>query len=116
MKVEKGEESWIARSEEIDNKMGMKNLVRFLEQLNDEIDALGQEDLILKMDLEQLVRVNSQVIAQFVTLQSNLVRTNGRLRIVNANPELRGAFDVVMLDKIINIQYLGPEGEEGEEE
>ena len=69
----------------------------------------------LEIDLAKLNSANSELIAKFVELQSILVRTDGRLNVINANPELKSSFDVVMLDKIIPIQYVGQEdpGEDG---
>ena len=117
MLIEKEEAAWTVRAEDADNQLGLINMVRYLEKMNDEITRENPEKLVLSLDLEKLERVNSELIAQFVMLQSNLVRNNGRLKIINANAELRSFFDVVMLDKIINISYFGTEdGDSSSEE
>lgn len=114
MQVTKDEKNWNVIFEEPDNQLGLINTIRYLEKLNDEINEASIENLILELDLQHLCCANSELIAQFVVLQSSLVRTDGRLRIVRTNPELKSAFDVVMLDKIINITYLG-QSEDDEE-
>ena len=98
---------WKVTVEDSDNQLGLINTIRYLEKLNLEIDQAQVENLILELDLEKLANVNSELIAQFVLLQSSLVRTNGHLQIINANLELKSSFDVVMLDKIISITYAG---------
>jgi len=107
MQTTKEPKSWVVCVEEKDNQLALINLLRGLEVLNDEIGEENIDDLILSLDLKELEWANSELIAQFVMLQSNLVRHDGRLKIINANIELKGAFDVVMLDKIISIQYDG---------
>jgi len=118
MQITKTDQMWNVTIEEQDNQLGLINTIRFLEKLNDEIANASIAGHILELNLQHLCCANSELIAQFVMLQSTLVRTDGRLRIVETNPELKSAFDVVMLDKIINITYLGqtdtPEGEEEE--
>ena len=107
MRIEKLPTEWNVFSEEADNKMSLVNTVRFLERVSEQVAEASIEGLILHLDLSALDKANSELIAQFVMLQSNLVRTNGRLRIINANAELKSSFDVVMLDKIISITYIG---------
>ncbi len=107
MQVSKTDEKWNVTVEEQDNQLGLINTIRFLERICDEIAKKALPNLIFELDLAKLRSANSELIAQFVMLQSTLVRTDGRLRIINANPELKSNFDVVMLDKIINITYLG---------
>ncbi|MDH5720870.1 MAG: hypothetical protein OEZ13_09705 [Spirochaetia bacterium] len=107
MKIEKKDNEWLALIEDEDNQLGLINTIRRLEKLNNEIDEDVKEPVILSIDLQRLQAVNSELVAQFVMLQSNLVRTNGRLQIINTNPELKSSFDVVMLDKIISIEYFG---------
>lgn len=116
MLIEKEEALWIVRAEDADNQLGLINMVRYLEKVNDEITKENPEKLVVSLDLEKLERVNSELIAQFVMLQSNLVRDNGRLKIINANAALRSFFDVVMLDKIINISYFGTEDDDSSSE
>ena len=107
MRIEKLPTEWNVFSEEAHNKMSLVNTVRFLERVSEQVAEASIEGLILHLDLSALDKANSELIAQFVMLQSNLVRTNGRLRIINANAELKSSFDVVMLDKIISITYIG---------
>jgi len=107
LKIEKKDNEWLALIEDEDNQLGLINTIRRLEKLNNEIDEDVKEPVILSIDLQRLQAVNSELVAQFVMLQSNLVRTNGRLQIINTNPELKSSFDVVMLDKIISIEYFG---------
>ena len=114
MLVTRTDEKWNVTIEEQDNQLGLINTIRYLEKVNDEIGALQPQNLILELNLSPLRSANSELIAQFVMLQSTLVRTDGRLKIVDANPELKSSFDVVMLDKIIGINYLG-QGEEDED-
>ena len=116
MLIEKEEASWTVRAEDADNQLGLINMVRYLEKVNDDITKENPEKLVVSLDLEKLERVNSELIAQFVMLQSSLVRDNGRLKIINANPALRSFFDVVMLDKIINISYFGAEDDDSSSE
>ena len=116
MQIVKDDKAWLVRVEDQDNQMGLVNMLRSLEKLNGDISEENVDDLMLSIDLRELRRANSELIAQFVMLQSNLVRNNGRLNIVNANLELKGAFDVVMLDKIINIQYEGLDESESSSE
>mgnify|MGYP001562236560 CR=1 FL=1 len=107
MFVEKNDKRWVLLIDERDNQLGLINIIRFLDNVNNEINAVPIENLQLEIDLSQLQSANSELIAQFVILQTSLVRTNGRLSIINANPMLKSTFDVVMLDKIISIQYTG---------
>ena len=112
MRIDKKEQEWLVEVEKADNQMGLINIVRDLERVGDQIADEAIVGLILNLDLSALDSVNSEIIAQFVMLQSNLVRTDGRLRVVNANVELKSSFDVVMLDKIIAITYLGLDPDE----
>ncbi|MDH4199989.1 MAG: hypothetical protein OEV66_06370 [Spirochaetia bacterium] len=107
MFVEKSEKKWVLLIDEQDNQLGLINIIRFLDSVNNEIIEKPVEALQLEIDLSQLQSANSELIAQFVILQTSLVRHNGRLSIINANPMLKSTFDVVMLDKIIAIQYSG---------
>ena len=107
MQITKEDKNWLVCIDRSDNQMGMVNMLRNMEKLDADIQENPIEELILKIDLGQLERANSELIAQFVMLQSSLVRNNGRLQLINANYELKSTFDVVMLDKIINIQYMG---------
>jgi anti-anti-sigma regulatory factor len=107
MFVEKSEKKWVLLIDEKDNQLGLINIIRFLDGVNNEINTNPVENLQLEIDLSQLQSANSELIAQFVILQTNLVRHNGRLSIINANPMLKSTFDVVMLDKIISIMYTG---------
>lgn len=109
MLVTRTEGKWNVAIEEQDNQLGLINTIRYLEKLNDEITEEEPQNLLLELNLAHLHSANSELIAQFVMLQSTLVRTDGRLKIVEANPELKSSFDVVMLDKIIGINYLGQE-------
>lgn len=106
MQITKTDERWRVVIEDQDNQLGLINTVRYLENLTEELNDVP-EGLILEVNLEHLRSVNSELIAQFVNLQTTLVRSDGRLRITEANPELKSAFDVVMLDKIISIHYAG---------
>ena len=105
--VEKESHLWSVRVEPEDNQMGLVNTLRSLESLSDQLNAELSDDLELELDLQNLYDINSALIAQFVMLHQILVRVNGRLKIMNANPELKSSFDVVMLDKIISIAYDG---------
>lgn len=105
--VEKESHLWSVRVEPEDNQMGLVNTLRSLESLSDQLNAELSDDLELELDLQNLHDINSALIAQFVMLHQILVRVNGRLKIINANPELKSSFDVVMLDKIISIAYDG---------
>jgi len=116
MQVIKEPQFWKVIVEEQDNNLGVHNTVRFLEKINQEITDNEIEDLIVEVDLANLNSANSELIAQFVMIQTSIVTYNGRLRIVNANRELKSSFDVVMLDKIINIQYLGYDEDDDSEE
>lgn len=107
MFVEKSDKKWILLIEEKDGQLGLINIIRFLDSVNNEINSKPIDDLQVEIDLSQLQSANSELIAQFVILQTSLVRYNGRLSIVNCNPMLKSTFDVVMLDKIISIQYSG---------
>lgn len=107
MHVEKESHLWSVRVEPEDNQMGLVNTLRSLESLSDQLNAELSDDLELELDLQNLYDINSALIAQFVMLHQILVRVNGRLKIINANPELKSSFDVVMLDKIISIAYDG---------
>ena len=107
MHVEKESYLWSVRVEPEDNQMGLVNTLRSLESLSDQLNAELSDDLELELDLQNLYDINSALIAQFVMLHQILVRVNGRLKIINANPELKSSFDVVMLDKIISITYDG---------
>jgi len=107
MRLSKESKKWIVTIEDQDNQLGLLNINRFLEDINDAIVEEEPDKLILEIDLNILRNVNSELIAQFVMLQNTIVRFDGRLRIVNTNPKLKTSFDVVMLDKIINIQYSG---------
>lgn len=116
MQVSKTESLWEVKVEEQDNQLGLINLIRYLEKLCDEIEQKSIPRLILEIDLSKLRSVNSEIIAQFVMLQSALVRTDGRLRLVNVNRDLKPNLDVVMLDKIISISYQGLDEAYGNEE
>lgn len=105
---------WQIVIEREDNQMGNVNVIRYLDSLNDELLESPKEDLLLELNLEGLDSVSSELIAQFIMLQTTLVRSKGRLRIVEANMDLKGSFDVVMLDKIISVQYVGQD--DGSEE
>ena len=45
-----------------------------------------------------------------------MVKIDGRLKIINANHDLRSTFDVVMLDKVINIRYDGESDKDEDED
>lgn len=107
--MDKENHLWSVRVEPEDNQMGLVNTLRSLESLSDQLNAELSENLELELDLQNLYDINSALIAQFVMLHQVLVRVNGRLKIINANPELKSSFDVVMLDKIISIAYDGLE-------
>ncbi|RME88725.1 MAG: STAS domain-containing protein [Candidatus Hydrogenedentota bacterium] len=107
MLAEKKENLWRYVIEPGDNQLGLINTVRYLEKENEEIEQAKIPNHIVEIDLKELQSVNSEIIAQFVNLQSTLVQTGGKLKLVNVNPELKSSFDVVMLDKIIFIQYFG---------
>ncbi|MES0490723.1 MAG: hypothetical protein ABUK01_12055 [Leptospirales bacterium] len=107
MLIDKSDTKWALVVEPRDNQLGLINIIRNLYTVNEELSTSTTEGLDFEFDLANLGSANSELIAQFVNIQMSLVRHNGRLRIVNANPDLKSVFDVVMLDKIINIQYLG---------
>jgi len=107
MQLNKSEDKWTINTEDKDNQLALINIIRFLDKVNEEINSTKKADLNLEFDLTTLKSANSELIAQFVILQTSLVRYNGRLKIINANLDLKSIFDVVMLDKIINIKYLG---------
>ncbi|MDH5718416.1 MAG: hypothetical protein OEZ22_12385 [Spirochaetia bacterium] len=109
MVIDKKDINWKVLIEKQDNQLGLVNTIRKLEHLNNEIVETVKDPVLLSIDLAELGAINSELIAQFVMLQTNLVRTNGKLEIINTNPELKSSFDVVMLDKIISISYLGEE-------
>jgi len=109
MVLNKSNDKWMLIIERKDNLLGLINIIRYLDDINGDINKNKINGLQFEMNLQELESVNSELIAQFVILQTSLVRYNGRLKIVEANPELKGTFDVVMLDKIISIQYLGLE-------
>ncbi len=115
MQVNKSESKWLVVIEDQDNKLGLINMIRHLDKVVSELEMAKIPNLLLEIDLAKLNSANSELIAKFVELQSILVRTDGRLNVINANPELKSSFDVVMLDKIIPIQYVGQEdpGEDG---
>ncbi|MCS6985738.1 MAG: hypothetical protein NZM25_11520 [Leptospiraceae bacterium] len=113
MQITKSDKLWQLAVEEQDNQLGLINLIRYLEKLHDEIASRPTENLIVELDLSKLRSVNSELIAQFVNLQSVLVRTDGRLQLVRVNRDLKSNLDVVMLDKIVSITYQGQE--EGED-
>ncbi len=115
MQVNKSESKWLVVIEDQDNKLGLINMIRHLDRVVSELEIAKVPNLLLEIDLAKLNSANSELIAKFVELQSILVRTDGRLNVINANPELKSSFDVVMLDKIIPIQYVGQEdpGEDG---
>ena len=79
--------------------------MRFFSNLIEEIKKIKIKNLVLELDLQHLSQANSELLAQFVIMQSELVKLDGRLRIINANHDLRGPFDVVMLNKVIEIAY-----------
>lgn len=106
--------AWQIVIEREDNQMGNVNVIRYLDNLNDELLQSPKENLLLELNLEGLDSVSSELIAQFIMLQTTLVRSKGRLRIVEANMDLKSSFDVVMLDKIISVQYVGQD--DGSEE
>ncbi len=107
MRVDKQDKIWTVFIEEKDNQLGLINIIRYIDALNTEINENPIDELQFELDLSRLESANSELIAQFVIIQTSLVRTNGRLKIINVNPELKSTFDVVMLDKIISIQYAG---------
>jgi len=115
MQVNKSESLWSVIIEDHDNKLGLINMIRHLDRIVTEIEIAKIPHLRLEIDLGKLTSANSELVAKFVELQSVLVRTDGRLNVINANPELKSSFDVVMLDKIIPIQYIGQDdpGEDG---
>jgi len=115
MQVNKSESLWSVVIEDHDNKLGLINMIRHLDRIVTEIEIAKIPNLRLEIDLGKLTSANSELVAKFVELQSVLVRTDGRLNVINANPELKSSFDVVMLDKIIPIQYIGQDdpGEDG---
>lgn len=107
MQVDKSPSLWSVRVDPEDNQMGLVNTLRYLESLSDEVSDELVDNLELELDLKSLSDINSALIAQFVMLHQILVRVDGRLKIINANPDLKSSFDVVMLDKIISIGYDG---------
>jgi len=109
MEIIKEEKHWTINVGERDSNLGMINIIRYLDQVITEIDENPVEELALDLNLSNLTFANSELIAQFVNLQTHLVRHNGRLRIVDAHPMLKSTFDVVMLDKIISVNYNGLE-------
>ena len=116
MQIDRSDTKWSLVIEPQDNQLGLINIIRNLYSVNDELSKSTTEGLDFEFDLANLGSANSELIAQFVNIQMSLVRHNGRLRIINANPELKSVFDVVMLDKIINIQYLGQDESESSED
>jgi hypothetical protein len=105
--IEKDKQLWSVRVEPADNQMGLVNTLRSLESLSDQLNSELEDGLEVELDLKNLYDINSALIAQFVMLHQILVRVNGRLKIMNANTDLKSSFDVVMLDKIISIAYDG---------
>lgn len=117
MQLLEQEKLWQIAVEEKDNQLGLINIIRYLDSLQTKISEEAIDELMLEINLENLLSVTSELIAQFVMLQTSLVRFNGRLRIVEASMDLKSSFDVVMLDKIIPIQYAGQsDGADSEEE
>lgn len=106
-KVEKNK--WVVQIEEADNQLGLINTIRNLEKLDDEITNHDADELSVDLNLSRLRSANSELISQFVIIHQSLVQKNGRLFLVEANPDLKGSFDVVMLDKIISVRYEGME-------
>lgn len=115
MKLTEKEKHWLVEIEEQDNQLGLINIVRYLDKLNTRIAGEGIDELLVEISIKDLFSLTSELIAQFVMLQTNLVRFNGRLRIIEASRELKSSFDVVMLDKIIPIQYSGQDDSDEEE-
>ena len=91
--------------EPIGTDLSLIDTVRFMSNLVDEVREAKIKDHILELDLKHLSHANSELVAQFVIMQSELVKLDGRLKIITANPNLKSAFDVVMLDKVIQITY-----------
>lgn len=116
MKLLEQEKIWQVEVEEKDNQLGLINIIRYLDSLQNRIVEAAIDELSLEINLSSLLTITSELIAQFVMLQTNLVRFNGRLRIVEAAMELKSSFDVVMLDKIISIQYVGQSDSSNSEE
>ena len=86
-------------------RLAVLDVVRNFLSLNDEIRQSSISGLVVDVDLSGLHVAHSEIVGQFVSIQSSLVQYDGRLNLKNANPLLRGSFDVIMLDKIINIEY-----------
>lgn len=108
MQIEKKDQNkWIVFIEEADNQLGLINTIRNLEKLDDEITNHNSEELSIDLNLSRLRSANSELISQFVIIHQSLVQKNGRLYLVEANPDLKSSFDVVMLDKIISVKYEG---------
>ncbi len=114
MKIEKKEGKWTIILEDTENRLSTIDNTRRLIELNEEIEKSKIDNLIVEFDLSKVTSTNSELIAQFVAFQSTLVETDGRVNIINANPVLRSSFDVIMLDKIINIKYQDDEPENEE--
>jgi|GEM_PF-1300552 anti-anti-sigma regulatory factor len=98
---------WTVEIEEVDNQLGLINTIRYLEILDNEINDFEGRDLYVDLILRKLRSANSEMISQFVIIHQSLVQKGGRLRLVDANPDLKSSFDVVMLDKIIAVNYEG---------
>ncbi len=108
MQIDKANpQKWTVEIEEVDNQLGLINTIRYLEKLDNEINDFEGRDLYVDLILRKLRSANSEIISQFVIIHQSLVQKGGRLRLVDANPDLKSSFDVVMLDKIIAVNYEG---------
>ena len=116
MKLNKTKGKWTLFLGPIENNISLVDSVRELSGLSEEIRKLNTRKLLLEVDLQKLKVASSELISQLVIIQSEMVKIDGRLKIVNANHDLRSAFDVVMLDKVINIHYYGESDKDEDEE
>ena len=106
MTIKKNDNQWQVNLGGISGtRLAVLDVVRNCLSLNDEIRKSSLQGLIVDLDLSGLGTAHSEIIGQFVSLQSSLVQNDGRLNLKNANPTLRSSFDVIMLDKIISIEY-----------
>ena len=110
--IKKEEKKWTLIMGSLNGYISLVNSVRQFSNLSQEIIQSNVDQLLLEVDLAQVKIANSELISQLVTIQSEMIKLNGRLKIINANPELRSTFDIIMLDKVINISYMDDCSEE----
>jgi anti-anti-sigma regulatory factor len=88
-------------------------IVRFAEPILDEsnVGPLGSElnrlaapGRRMHLDLDSVRMVSSTWMCRFVVLSKSLAASGGELVLFNAGPEVREEFEVVRLDRMLNVR------------